>query len=321
MRLKVFYHDSCFDGLASAAVFTRFFRERVASDVEVEYRGLAHRAGDPFASCAFDGDANAIVDFRYTQRPGLDWFFDHHVSAFQEPGDEESFRADRSGRKFWDPTAKSCTRFLARTVAERFGFDPGPLAELIDWAELIDGAQFPDAKMAVELREPALRLMMMIEAEKDPAILHGLIRRFQAEPLAAIAAAPEVAARIEPLMQRHRETVELIRSRAALDRGVVFFDIADRGTDNVNKFIPYYFFPGCRYSVNVSASQSRAKVSIGSNPWAREPRTHDLAKLAERYGGGGHAVVAAISFPPEALERARGAAAEIVEELRRGAPA
>jgi hypothetical protein len=128
MRLKVFYHDNCFDGLASAAVFTRFFRERVDAAADVEYRGLAHRAGDPFAACAFDGDVNAIVDFRFTQRPGLHWFFDHHISAFQEPGDEDAFRADRTGRKFWDPTAKSCTRFLARTVAERFGFDPAPLA-------------------------------------------------------------------------------------------------------------------------------------------------------------------------------------------------
>ena len=316
MKLKVFYHDNCFDGLSSAAVFTRFFRERVAPEFEVEYTGLAHRAGDPFAACRFDGDVNAIVDFRYTQRPGLDWFFDHHVSAFQEPGDEASFRADQSGRKFWEPSAKSCTKFLARTVAEKFGFDAAPLAELIDWAELIDGAQFPSAKMAVELAEPALRLMMLIEAEKDPAVLHGLIRRFQAEPLAAIAASPDIAARIEPLLARHRETVELIRSRARLDRGVVFFDIADRGIDNVNKFVPYYLYPECRYSVNVSASRSRAKVSIGSNPWAREPRTHDLAKLAERYGGGGHAVVAAISFPPEGVERARQAAGEIVAELR-----
>jgi hypothetical protein len=203
-------------------------------------------------------------------------------------------------------------------VSERFGFDPGPMQELIDWAELIDGAQFPSAKMAVELREPALRLMMLIEAEKDPAVIHGLIRRFQSESLGAIVATPEIAARIEPLLARHRETVELVRSRAAMERGVVFFDIADRGIDNVNKFIPYYLYPECRYSVNVSASRTRTKISIGSNPWAREQRTHDLAKVAERYGGGGHAVVAAISLPPGDVERARAYAAEIVGELRRG---
>lgn len=318
MRLKVCYHDNCFDGLASAATFTRFYRERVDAGVTVTYQGLAHRAGVVFPQGLFDADVNAIVDFRYTQMPGLDWFFDHHVSAFQEPGDLEHFRADRSGKKFWDPEAKSCTKFLARVARERFAFDPGPIAELIEWAEVIDGALFPSARMAVELEEPALRLMMMIEAEREPAVLHGLIERLQREPLAALASDPAYAARIAPLLERHRQNVELVRQRARLDRGVVFFDIADQGVDNVNKFISYHLFDGCRYSVNVSASKSRAKVSIGSNPWSREPRTHDLAKLAERYGGGGHAVVAAISFGPGELERARAAAAEIAEELRRG---
>jgi hypothetical protein len=318
MRLKVCYHDNCFDGLASAAVFTRFYRERIDGSASVTYQGLAHRAGVVFPPDLFDGDVNAIVDFRYTQLPGLDWFFDHHVSAFQEPGDLEHFRADRSGKKFWDPEAKSCTRYLARVAREQFGFDTAPLADLVEWAEVIDGALFPTARMAVELEEPALRLMMMIEAERDPAVLHGLIDRLQRDPLGALAADPAYAGRIAPLLERHRQNVELVRSRATLDRGVVFFDIADQGLDNVNKFISYYLFDGCRYSVNVSASKSRAKVSIGSNPWSRAPRTHDLARLAERYGGGGHAVVAAISFAPGEVERARKAAAEITEELRQG---
>ena len=70
------------------------------------------------------------------------------------------------------------------------------------------------------------------------------------------------------------------------------------------------------YSVSVSLSSFRSKVSVGSNPWAPRPRAHDLATICERYGGGGHAVVAAISLAPEELETARKIAAEIVEELR-----
>ena len=42
----------------------------------------------------------------------------------------------------------------------------------------------------------------------------------------------------------------------------------------------------------------------------------NLAKICERYGGGGHARVGAISFPPGKLEEARHAAKEIVAELR-----
>ena len=44
------------------------------------------------------------------------------------------------------------------------------------------------------------------------------------------------------------------------------------------------------------------------------PRTHNIAKICERYGGGGHAVVGAISFGPEEVEEARHAV-EIVAKL------
>jgi nanoRNase/pAp phosphatase (c-di-AMP/oligoRNAs hydrolase) len=68
--------------------------------------------------------------------------------------------------------------------------------------------------------------------------------------------------------------------------------------------------------VGLSLSSYRSKISVGSNPWSQRPRTHNLAALCERYGGGGHPVVGAISFPPEELPRAREIAREIVRELR-----
>jgi nanoRNase/pAp phosphatase (c-di-AMP/oligoRNAs hydrolase) len=42
----------------------------------------------------------------------------------------------------------------------------------------------------------------------------------------------------------------------------------------------------------------------------------NLAKICERYGGGGHARVGAISFNVTQQDAARQAAAEIVKELR-----
>ncbi len=57
-------------------------------------------------------------------------------------------------------------------------------------------------------------------------------------------------------------------------------------------------------------------MSVGSNPWARPPRAHDISKLCERYGGGGHAVVGAVSLPPGRVADARRIAAEIAAALR-----
>ncbi len=315
--MKVLYHDSCFDGAASAAVFSHFYLQRIRPGAELSYEGLSHRlGGKPVDEALFTGEENAIVDFRYSQSEKLTWWFDHHRSAFQQPGDEQHFRSDRSGRKFHDPNRKSCTKFLADIAAQRFGFDPQPLAELVEWGEIIDGAQFPSPRVAVELAEPALRVMTVLEANRDPTLVPRVISDMQRLPLQELATQPCIAEPFQQLWERHHRAIDLVRKKAQLDRGVVFFDVADEALDSINKFISYYLYPQAQYAVWVGRSPQRAKVSIGSNPWIPEGRRHDLSRIAERYGGGGHPVVAAISFPSNEVERARKAAAEIAIELR-----
>jgi hypothetical protein len=318
VRLRVLYHGNCFDGCSAAAVFTRFYRERIAKGpVDVAYRPLEHKGeAQPFPADCFDGDENACVDFRYSQDPRLTWWFDHHASAFQLPGDEAHFRADATGRKFYDPTAKSCTKFLADTVTTKFGFDPTPLADLIKWADIIDGALFPDAKMAVELKEPALKLMTFIENNREPALADRFIADLGSRPLADIVADQYVAQALGPLLEQHQHNIEVIRNVARVQDGVVFFDVSDQNIGAFNKFIAYYLHPEARYSVGLTLG-SRAKISVGSNPWSTRPRTHEINKICERYGGGGHPVVGAVSIPKGEIERARKIAAEIVAELQR----
>ena len=123
MKVKVFYHDKCFDGACSAALFTRFYRERIRAQAEFEYHGLVHRAGALFNEADFTGDENAIVDFKYSASPHITWWFDHHQSAFLTPEDASHFEHDQSDRKFYDPDFRSCTRFIAVTTQQRFGFN------------------------------------------------------------------------------------------------------------------------------------------------------------------------------------------------------
>src|SRR5256885_8592629 len=118
MKLRVLYHGHCFDGVASAATFSRFYHERINSDADIEYAGLLHRPGSLFDEEMFDGDENAIVDFKYSPSDKLTWWFDHHQSAFLSTADEAHFRADRSGKKFWDAESKSCTEFIERVARE-----------------------------------------------------------------------------------------------------------------------------------------------------------------------------------------------------------
>lgn len=316
-KIKVCYHGNCFDGVSSAAVFSKFYKERINPGWEFVYQPVVHRAGALFDDGLFDGDENAIVDFKYSNSPKLTWWFDHHKSAFLSPEDEAHFKADTSGRKFLDADYKSCTRFIADTGQRKFGFDAAPMSELIHWANKIDGALYENAAEPVEMKADAFKLALVIENERDQKLIEHIIRDLQTKSLSEVAQSPYIVERIEPLYKRHLRSMEIIKQTARVTGPVVFFDVVGHDMEGYNKFVPYYLHPEVTYSVSVSLSSFRSKVSVGSNPWAPRPRTHDLAAICERYGGGGHAVVAAISLAPEELETARKIAAEIVEELQR----
>jgi hypothetical protein len=315
MKLRLLYHGHCFDGVASAAVFTRFYKSRIRPEAEVAYTGLLHRPGALFDEEMFDGDENAIVDFKYSRSEHLTWWFDHHQSAFLTPEDEEHFRRDTSGRKFLDASRKSCTEFIADVARTRFGFEDAQLDPLIHWAHIIDGALYESAAQCVELAAPALQLMQVIESDPDDHFIEEIIRDLTTRTLDEVATSEEVQRRFRPILAQHLETLEAIRRKATYSDGVVQFDLADEGIEGFNKFIPYYLFPDTTYSVALTRGLYRTKISVGSSPWSPRPRTHNIATICERYGGGGHAVVGAVSFGPDEVEKGRQAMREIVAEL------
>jgi len=300
-------------------LFSRFYRERIRNDVEFVYSGLLHRAGALFDERQFDGDENAIVDFKYSSSPRITWWFDHHESAFLSPADAAHFEQEQSNRKFYDPAFKSCTSFIATVAEQRFGFDPRPVGELVHWTDIVDGAMYDDAESAVEMKAPAMKLTMAIEAAQEPDFVKRLIPLLAFQPLDSVLEEPFVASILPPLLERHQSSIAILRERSDEKDGTIFFDITDQDLEGYNKFIPYYLHPQSIYSVGLSKSSFRVKVSVGSNPWSRrEPRVN-LAKVCERYGGGGHARVGAISFDVTEDVAARNAAKEIVDELRASA--
>ena len=99
---------------------------------------------------------------------------------------------------------------------DRFGFHAPDLDDLVHWSLIIDGAQYPDAKTAVELGAPAMKLTLVIEAAKGTDIVQKIIGWMQHRQLAEIITEPEIQALYEPLYQRHVESIDMIqRARAA----------------------------------------------------------------------------------------------------------
>ncbi|MEJ7862660.1 MAG: hypothetical protein WKF90_13605 [Pyrinomonadaceae bacterium] len=316
MKLRILYHGNCFDGVSSAAIFSKFYLAKINQNAEISYTPTMHRAGNAFDEAQFDGDENAIVDFKYSPDKRLTWWFDHHQSAFLTPADEAHFRADNSGKKFLDIDSKSCAEFIARVAKEKFDFEDESLAELVRWARIIDGALYDSPEQCVELRSPALKLMQIIEGEKDEKFVEKIIRDLTFQSLDEIVASEEIQRKLEPIVQKHWQNVEIIKEKSVYARGVVSFDLIESQIDGYNKFIPYYFYPQTTYTVSLSKSSFRTKISVGSNPWSPRPRLHNIAEICERYGGGGHAVVGAISLAPDELETGKKIMFEIIEELQ-----
>lgn len=318
MAVHICFHDRCFDGAASAALFARFYRDRVKPGADLKFFGLTHRAGGGMDRSLLEAEDAAIVDFGFENSPALTWWFDHHQSAFRSEEDRRAFDTDASGQKFFDDKAPSCTGFIARILKERFGYEAPSFAETVRWADIIDAARFPDAKTAVDLAAPALQLMTTIEGTRDPAFLPRLIDDLSRKTLSEVVAEEYVQERLVPILSRHRSNLDKVTARAQFSQGVVSFDLIGSGADSFNKFIAYYLHPEARYSVGLTQEETRTKISVGSNPWPKQPRTHNIAEICARYGGGGHAVVGAISVPREEVDRARQIFQEVVATLQVG---
>jgi len=329
VNLRVLFHNNCFDGACSASLFTRFHRDCIGTASSYDYKGLMHKAGPAFDEADFSGDENAIVDFKYSNSPKVTWWFDHHQSAFLSEEDRQHFELELQKsavdppkyvqpKKFFDPLYVSCTGYIADMTRDYYGYDTSDLRELIHWANIIDGAKFESAQAAVELVAPALQLMSVIESVNDSTFIPRLIPLLTSQPLLTTLQENFVQAELQPRLEKHQRDIALLRSRVSADRGVITFDITDQPTEGYSKFIPYYLLPEDVYVVGLSKSSFRTKISVGTNPWTTVPADHlaNIAAICERYGGGGHARVGAISVPVDQHEEAVRIAAEVTAELK-----
>lgn len=328
-RVVVATHGHCFDGLCSAAMFTRLLRHLHPDDeLELRYHAAGYGPGQNGVDPALlGGDINAILDFRFSRAPQLSWYFDHHVSAFPTPEDRAAYdarvsasegRPEAERRMFHDGSYSSCTKLIADIGARVFGLPTdGHLADLVSWADIIDAARFPSADTAVARTEPALQLMTVVEHHGDDAFITRMVPRLLDQPLDQVALAPDIQAALEPLKAGHEGFVALVREHAALRGDVVLVDLLDRDIEVATKFVTYALYPRSAYSVMLTRSPKKCKISIGYNPWSQVPRRHDISAICERYGGGGHAVVGAVTLPPGDVARVREIAETITAELNR----
>jgi hypothetical protein len=314
--LKIFFHDACFDGTTSAALFAAFYRDVIDREVEVHPVGMVHRDGNPFEGVPLDADDHACVDFRFNADPRMRWWFDHHPTAFQPPALREVFEREHRPTWFFDPGAPSCAGLIARELESGWDWKPPPrLAEAVQWADMIDAARFASAEDATALSSPAQRLAAWLAHGRTPADTAHYVDLLSHESLAAIAARPEVAAALAEVEAERARDLDEIRRLAVWHGEVVVFDRIDDPGARSPGFLGYLLYPSCLYAVSGTRHTNSIKISVGVNPWSKQRRRHDIGALCARFGGGGHAAVGGVTLKPDEIGRARATMTAVIREL------
>jgi len=317
-KVTVLAHGHCFDGLASAALFTHLRRSiDKPAGLSFDYRSCGYSPNlKAIPEGWLNGDENAIVDFRFSPSARLSWYFDHHLTAFASEA-ERQLALDRPDRCFYDAGYGSCTKLIADVGRSRFDVSFDGFAELIAWADRVDAATFESAQEAIDGSHPIMQLAGAVEQHGGADLLRQLVPRLLGEPLADVARSEAVQQLWGPVEQARRHTRERISSCSKLLGRVVFTDLHEAPLGTSGKFIAYALYPQCTYSVALVRMKHHFKISVGYNPWCDQPRHHDIARLCQQRGGGGHAVVGAVSVPLSDLDKARQLASALVDELNR----
>ena len=315
-KLVVATHGHCFDGLASAVLFTHLRRHLEPAVEQFEYRSCGY---GPKLKTVPDrwlrGDENAIIDFRYSPSERLHWYFDHHPTAFASKQEQTV----ALGRKnvFYDPSYDSCAKLIADVTVARFGVDIEHFSELIAWADRIDGASFESAEDALDRTAKVMQLASVVEQHGDAPLLTQLVTALLEGTASEVADSEPVRTRWRPLAEAHAATRKRFADAARLVDEVVYADMAEASLGSSGKFYAYALFPAAHYSVALLRMKQQFKVSVGFNPWSDGTRRHDIGALCQQHGGGGHADVGAVTFSLERLDDARRVAKSLVAELNR----
>jgi hypothetical protein len=317
MRIVVATHGHCFDGLASATLFTFLARSVESARASFEYRACAYgpSAQRPTPEL-FDGDRNALLDFQFVPTGNLTWYFDHHTTAFPDAAARAAFEANqRTGRYHFDPAAGSCANVLGRVITEQYGLSLGILEPLVTLANRIDTAAFASPLEATDRSTPTARLVALVERHGDDQFLNRWVPKFLERSVEEVANDSDLAADLSAIDVEHRQFVDHVQALAVPKGPVVYADLTDRVHNSFAKFVTYALFPTSTYSVVLGRIPGATKLAVGYNPWSGNERRHNLGRLCQAHGGGGHPVVGGVAFSDDALEHAREVALSLVDVL------
>jgi oligoribonuclease NrnB/cAMP/cGMP phosphodiesterase (DHH superfamily) len=312
VNYHLYFHND-FDGVASGAVMLNFLNSRgddIVSFTPVDYSPLLKKN---WARFKFK-EPFIIVDFLY--HPKASWWFDHHRTSFINNRWYKEFKSDKN--RAFDQTAKSACSLMAEHLMKKFDYSPPKFfVDLVKWADIIDSASYKSAKEAIFGRQPAIKLVPVLElidgkGKASAKYFEKVIKFLANEPLSRTIQTPIIRREIKKVEKSNREIKRIFKNISFVSGKVVFID-GTRTKNQFSRYIGYYFYPEINYSITLEFRRYCYHLSVGKNPWKREPAGINIGELLSKYGGGGHKTVGGVErkSKPEILR----IAGEVIEYL------
>lgn len=314
-RLVCATHGHCFDGLASATLLAEIV---LSEEPQTRCCFLAWGYTGRQAEGMLDGDDNAILDYRYRADDRLTYYFDHHPTAFLGEAERTHFahRQKQARDRFvFDDSSVSCAELVHQAAVAR-GLNLRHLDSLVQWAHIVDGAQYPNVHAATNLDDRMISLVQVVTHFGDAHHLTRWVEVLRRDGLEGLLEDRLVRTRFRTLRPALRRYNRRVRDAGKLVGRVAYVDLAAEHSYFANKFQQYLEFPQCAYSVLLTRSKDGHRISVGHNPWNGRPCDVNVGRICQSFGGGGHYVVGGVALPDSSSDEARRIASSIAERLQ-----
>ncbi|MBI2021197.1 hypothetical protein HYS99_01645 [Candidatus Giovannonibacteria bacterium] len=296
MKYDIYFHGSCFDGVASAAVLKYFLNLR--GDDFANYIPVTHPVDKNKWRSLKPKNLMAITDIFF--HPKVKIYFDHHPSTFfLFPEWKKKFQKDKFHVS--NSQSPSCAGLIYRSLYKNIK-TPAHIKELVYWADLTDRASFKDAKEAMGLKpKPAIKLATYMDNAKSLSINYqkNIIKLLAQKGLSFIRKDSRIKKGFLNYQKRLKQSLLKIKNNSSVIGNTVVIKNFNRELAGT-RFAGYHIYPKTNYSIRFLKRDGEFITSVGVNPWNLPKKHAKIGKFLEtNFGGGGHAYAGSASFKTE----------------------
>ena len=298
--IHIYYHID-YDGLVSAFLTRRLlekkgFKVEYGEALDYNEKTKEHWLEYPFKK------PFVIVDFKY--HPGVSGFVDHHENHRPEKN------TDHLSLYKYDADAPSAAILVSQLAKEK-KISLGNVSQLVKSATTVDTADFAGHGLTPEdivmAKTDVAKIVRVLEKDHTvvPKILndlqpHGFLETIQSEWfgrwLKRIVKKPYIKDQVAEIQKESFESIRKFLERSKSDGFLVKYDMTKIP---FNRYLPAMAYPKSVLWFGMAYYEGKYAVKFNLNPWASasdKAKLKDvhLGKLAEKFGGGGHAAIGTV---------------------------